>query len=134
MARNTKEVIIKDEGRDRGKCYFLTEMPASRAEKWAFRVFQALSRSGTELPDDIRESGMLGIARLSLAALSRMDSAEADALLDQMMECVKFVPSRENPEVMRPLVETDIEEVRTRVNLRLEVLNLHTGFTLPGVH
>ena len=44
MARKTKIVTIAAEGRDYGKSYLLTEMPALKAEKWATRAMMALIR------------------------------------------------------------------------------------------
>jgi hypothetical protein len=127
MGRKTRDVTIKDRGED--KTYVLTEMPCSKAEKWAIKVFLALARSGVEIPDDIAERGMAGIATLGFTMLGGIDFDMAEPLLDEMFECVAF----RSPAAVRPLTENDIEDVQTRLRLRAEVFELHTGFSVPGI-
>jgi len=131
MARKVETFVVTDEGRDKGKSYILTEMPASQAEKWAIKAFLALARSGTEIPDNVREAGMEGIAVLGFKALGGIRFPEAEALMDEMFSCVQFMPDPGRPNIVRPLVENDVEEVITRVKLRAEVFALHVGFTWP---
>ena len=47
-----------------------------------------------------------------------------------MMTCVAFLPDPARPQVIRQLVETDIEEIATRLRLRDEVIALHVGFSI----
>ena len=128
MARNTKEIIIADAGRDQGKRFLLMEMPARPAEKWATRAFLALARSGVDIPEDIANSGWAGIAIQSLKTIAGVQFAEAEPLMDEMFKCIQFVPDTGIP---RPLIDNgtdgdDIEEIMTRMKLRWEVVNLHT--------
>ena len=58
MARSTVNYSVKDEGRDFGKVFVLTEMPASRAESWAMRSLLALMASGVEVPEGFDRMGM----------------------------------------------------------------------------
>jgi len=53
----------------------------------------------------------------------------AKPLLDEMMGCVQIVPS---PNVKRPLIEDDIEEVKTRLMLRKAIWDLHMDFFLDA--
>lgn len=129
MARKTAEVTISEEGRDTGKIFLLTEMPASQAEKWATRAFLALARAGVEVPDDIAQAGMAGLAMMGFKMLGGISFADAEPLMDEMFRCIQIKPDRSNPAVIRGLIEDDIEEVRTRFNLRMEVLALHMGFS-----
>lgn len=133
--RKTKTVIIPDSPefrRDQKKQFYLTEMSAARAEKWAARAFLALAHSGTEVPPDIVNSGFAGIAILGLRSLTGLQFEEAEPLLDEMMGCVQYVPDPKNPLIMRsPMDEADdIEEVATRVFLRTEVFQLHVDFSI----
>ncbi len=128
MARKTSTVVIEAEGRDHGKHFFLREMPASQAEKWAMRVFLALARGGIEFPEDVAASGMAGIAAVGLAAIQNMAAEDAIRLMDEMFQCVQIIPDPARPSIVRPLIEDDIEEVKTRFHLRKEVLALHIGF------
>ncbi len=131
MARKTRHVTITEEGRDKGKVYLLTEMPSWQAEKWAARAFLALAKSGIEVPDNIAQAGFAGLAVVGFRALSAMHWEEAEPLMDEMMECVKIVRNPENASLAFPLqMDEDIEEVATRVKLRMELFELHTGFSL----
>lgn len=125
MGRKTIEILIEDEGRDKGKRFIIREMPASQAEKWAARAFLALTKSGIEVPDDVISRGMVGIVTLWIQAFSGVPWETAEPLLDEMFRCVQI----RMPQVIRDLVEDDIEEVATRVRLRKEVLKLHVDFS-----
>jgi hypothetical protein len=130
--RKTSTVTISREGRDQGKVFLLTEMPASQAEKWAARAFFALARSGVDVPEDIAEAGFAGIAVLGLKALGGIHFVDAEPLMDEMFACIRILPSAARPDIVRDIHEQDIEEVATRLQLRMEVFNLHTGFLPAG--
>lgn len=126
MARKTKEFTIDNpDSRDHGKVFWLEEMSAAQAEKWAYRAFLALAKSGIELPEDVENAGLAGIATMGLQALSGLPWADAEPLLDEIMQCVQIKP---NQSVTRPLVEEDIEEPLTLMLLKKEVFTLHVGF------
>lgn len=137
MGRKTLDVTITDgdaaSNRDHSKVYHIVEMPASKAELWAIRALNAMARSGTEIPDEIRNAGMAGIAVIGIKALLAMNFTDARELLNEMFECITIKPDVNRPDVTRQLVENDIEEVSTRVRLRAEVFTLHTGFSFAAL-
>jgi hypothetical protein len=126
--RKTLTYTVTDEGRDQGKAYLLTEMPADAAEKWAIRALLAVGRAGIDLPPGIEHEGLATIARLGLEALMRIDFHDAEPLLDEMMACVQIQPNPADARVVRALVIGDIEEIGTIIALRRAVFRLHTGF------
>lgn len=126
MARKVDTVEIEADNRDKGKRYLLTEMPASRAEKWATRALLALGRVNPEIPEDAASMGMAGIAAIGVSMFAKLAWEDAEPLLDEMFGCIQFLPATNSP---RPLLEDDIEEVTTRARLRSEVIKLHTGFS-----
>lgn len=128
MARKTALITIDAPGRDQGKRYVITEMPASRAEWWAIRALGAMARSGVDVPPEALDSGMMGVTAVGLRALLASPDPELKPLLDEMFECVQ----RKEDLGERALVEDDIEEAGTRLRLRDEVLKLHTGFSLAA--
>lgn len=132
MARKVSDVPVTAPGRDHGKVFRLTEMPASQAEKWAAKAFLALARSGVAVPDDIASAGLAGIATLGIKAFGGMNFTDAEPLLDEMFRCVQRVIDPANPAFARGLVEDDIEEVATRVQLRMDLFKLHVDFTIAG--
>jgi len=138
MARRHHTIAIDTDGRDQGKVFVLHEMPATQAEKWAAKAFLALAASGVDVPENIMSAGLLGWAHLGIKALSGMSFADAEPLLDEMFGCVAIIPDPQKPQITRgcnglaPLVESDIEEVSTRVRLRMELFKLHLGFSEAG--
>lgn len=118
---------IGEKSRDIGKTYHITEMPATKAEKWAMRALLAAGRSGVELPDVGNATGMAVIAILGIQAIMRIHFEDIEPLLDEMMECVKFKASGG---AIRDLIEDDIEEVRTYIWLRQKIIELHVGFSI----
>lgn len=127
--RKVIDITINDEGRDFGRVYRITEMGARQAEKWATRALLAMGRSGAEIPDDLRGSGMAGIAAFGIKSLMTVDFADAEPLMDELLWCVTFRPDPKNPGFARELLEDDIEEVATLLKLRSEVLSLHVSFS-----
>lgn len=140
--RKHKVVDIVAEGRDKGKRFWLTEMPPLQAEKWAARALLALTGSGVQLPDNIKGAGFAGIAVLGFQALGKADFHLIEPLMDEMMQCVRIIPDPSRSEYKRDLVfpvpgddesEADIEEMSTLGTLRMEVFELHTGFSVRDV-
>lgn len=132
MARKTLHYTVSTEGRDKGKVFVLTEMDATRAEKWAIRVFLAIAKGGIDLPDGVAQSGMAGLAKVGLELLMRISFADAEPLLDEMLSCVTVMPNPATPNVIRPLFDGDIEEVSTLITLRRQILGLHVNFFTDG--
>jgi len=129
MARNTFDFAIVDEGRDFGKKFRLTEMPAFQGEKWAMRALLALMSERVDIPENFAERGMAGMAELGLKMFSSLKWETAEPLIDEMMQCVQYLPDPGNPLIARKLFPEDIEEITTYLTLRKEVLTLHVGFS-----
>lgn len=129
MARKTAIVTISDEGRDKGKVFVLTELSAYEAEDWAGRALFALMNAGVEIPDNIAEAGLAGVAAMGLKAIAKLPFESAKPLLDKMMGCIQIQPS---PTVTRALIPDDIEEVATLLQLRKQVLGLHMDFSMAA--
>lgn len=129
MPRKTKIVTINQDGRDKGRRYLITEMSGSQGERWASRALSALAKSNPDMAE-MKASGMAGIAALGLKVLLTIAWEDAEPLLDEMFATVAFIPDQSRPDVIRPLIEDDVEEVQTRVALRGEIIELHTGFSV----
>lgn len=133
--RKTSIVTFSDQNRDAGKTFLITEMAARVAEKWALRFLLALQRGGIEVPDELSHLGFVGIASaIGSKMIGGLAPDEVEPLLDELMKCVQVMPNPSNPMLTRPLVDSgiegdDIEEVATRVKLKLEVVALHVGFS-----
>lgn len=130
--RKIKDFVVSDEGRDKGKCFVITEMPVAKSEKWAIKALLALGRSGVEVPDDIFQAGMAGLIIVGISKLLHLNFSDAEPLLDEMLECVQRRPDPSHPDLLLPL-GNEVEEVKTLVQLRAEVLALHTNFSLADI-
>lgn len=130
MRRTIDITIPPDGGRDKGKTFRITEMDADRAEEWAMRTIMALTKAGVDIPDGT--TGMAGIATVAFKAMGVLNFAEVKVLLDEMFQCIICVPDPKHLDRTRALVVDDTEEVQTRLRLRAEVFNLHTGFSVAG--
>ena len=129
MARVVINYKVKEEGRDKGKTFVITEMQADKAERWAMKALLAVIKTNPEIPEDFELSGMAGIAQVGLKALAGVEWEQAEPLLNEMMECVEFMPDSSKPQIVRKLFDGDIEEIMTRINLRKEILQMHVGFS-----
>lgn len=148
MARKTKTVVIES-GRDQGKSFLVTEMPVTKADKWANTALLAMMRGGVDvggvnfdligntlMPSDAPKidlsGGMLELARISIAGLGNVTETVGQSLLDQLIEdCVQVVPTGG---AARPMLSIDdeIEDLKTLWTLRKEAFILHIDFLADG--
>lgn len=128
MARKTQFYTEARDGRDKGKMFLIEEMSATQAERWGTRALSVAAKSGIDLPEALLNTGLAGFAVLGLRAFLSAPFNDTQPLLDEMFSCVQFVPEPSVPDRKRALMESDIEEVSTRLALRQEVLDLHLGF------
>lgn len=137
MARKITTITIPNEppgNRDAGKTFLVTEMSALQAERWGTRALLALSRSDFQVPDLDPGAGFAELVRIGIELLCRVEYAEVEPLLDEMLRCVQFVPDPRTPEIPpHPHVEQVVEEVTTLLMLRREVWDIHAGFSYAGV-
>jgi hypothetical protein len=133
MGRKTKRVTITAEGRDKGKSFLITELPADQAERWAIRALLALIQSGAVISEDALHAGMASIAAIGVSALGGLSWETAQPLLEEMFTCVQYQPAdaRIAPQELMTGNNSQIEEVTTRLSLRLAVFELHLGFSVP---
>jgi hypothetical protein len=133
MARKEIKYTVDDEGRDKGKLFVITEMWPRQSEAWGMKALLALIKNGVDLPEGFESRGMAGMAELGLRGLVGLKYEDAEPLLAEMMGCVSIIPDPKNTKIVRNLIDEDIEEIMTRVKLRAEVWNLHTGFLVAAV-
>ena len=129
MSRKVLNYRIEDDGRDNGKMFVITEMPPSKSEKWAMRAILALMEAGIDLPEGFESMGMAGLAEVGIKSLSHLRWEVVEPLMDEMWSCVAIIPDPSKPQIVRPLIESDIEEVLTRIKIRKEILGLHMDFS-----
>jgi hypothetical protein len=117
--------------------FLIKELSAQRAEEWAARLLLALTRNGVQVPENVLDMGMAGIATVGIRSIGGIPWDQAKPLLDEMMACVRMQPSPSRPNIVRALIDRgddgdDIEEITTRITLREAWITLHTGFSIAG--
>ena len=148
MARKTKTLVI-DSGRDKGKSFLITEMPVTRADKWANTALLAMLRGGVDVgnvnfgliadtisvgdaPKIDPMGGMLELARITIAGLGNVTETVGQELLDQLInDCAQVISSGG---VVRQMLSIDdeIEDLKTLWMLRKESFLLHIDFLADG--
>lgn len=148
MARKTKTLVIES-GRDQGKSFLITEMPVTRADKWANTALLAMLRGGVDVggvnfgliadtigvgdaPKIDPMGGMLELARITIAGLGNVTETVGQELLDQLIsDCAQVISSGG---VVRQMLSIDdeIEDLKTLWTLRKESFLLHIDFLADG--
>jgi hypothetical protein len=134
VARRNKEVTITEEGRDKGKTFILTEMPAEEGELWATRAMELLELAGFIVSEETKAAGMAGLAVTARPFTFATGRALQDASLENMWSYVQFQPKNRDapPQKLFAGDDCQIEEWTTRLKLRVEFVQLHTGFFSRG--
>jgi hypothetical protein len=133
MIDNKRTIVIQDKNRDKGKTFIITAMSAYDTEIISLKIFFLLMNTGVKLPDGVEEMGFSEIASLGLDAFSKLEFEKTRPILEEMWDkCLMFKPSEGAPE--RPLTydQSDIQEVKTRIKLRMEIIKLHKDFYTAG--
>lgn len=124
-----KEIEVKiDEGRDAGKVFKITEMPAFQMDRWATRALIALGKS--------QKGGIAALGSMSiqdvLSAFAELDYEKTEPLLQELLECCSFVKDGTYIPLKRDMVDSIVEEWATLFKLRMEALKLNVGFFEQG--
>lgn len=128
MARKTCRVTVDAEGRDKGKTFVVTELPALDIERWTVRLVLALGKNGVNLSGVQADSGFAGIAGVLWALMAQVSPEEAETLMATMLEGLKI----DEGKIVRELVADDIEEPETLLQIRMAWVELHAGFFKKG--
>ena len=95
-------IITIETGRDAGKVYRVTEMPASKLEKWAARALLALFAG--DVPADVvqmaRGSNAAALVGNVMSGLGSLRWEDVEPLYDELLTCVARVPDPGRPEVV----------------------------------
>lgn len=125
MARKQVTITI-DQGRDAGKSFVITEMPAKQIFNWSRRALIMVSKESF-LPSNVNlGDGIAGMAETGFAALLFCENA--GPLLDELLTCVKFKTPTDNS-ALRDLIDSDTEDQDTITKLLQAAYNLHMDFS-----
>jgi hypothetical protein len=114
--------LVQPAGRDAGKVFIITEMPATLADEWVTQYGYLLAKALQEFPTF--EEGSAGAQLIQVRVLK-------DPSLRAWRDCVKYQPAdpRQPAQVIHwESTACQIEEIGTVNFLLREVFDLHTGF------
>mgnify|MGYP007010366395 FL=1 len=129
MALKSTSVTI-EKGRDKGKRFFISEMPVRKLEWWALRLI--LSALGNDGIDQSKESPLMLLGSMGVGILTKVKPADAKPLMDEMLDYMKILPNPTDPTVQRHIDDDDIEDLGTLFKLRAEWFKLHMDFLASG--
>lgn len=125
--RKVKEVKI-EEGRDAGKVFKITEMPAFQADRWATRALLQIGKS--------QKGGIMALGSMEMSEIinsfSELDYDKAEPLLQELLECCAFVKDGTSITLTKDMVDSIVEDWTTLFKLRMEALQLNVGFLEQG--
>ena len=119
--RRKKTITIEEAGRDAGKVFILTEMPATLADEWITQYGYLLAKAMQEFPT--YTEGSSGAKLIQVRVMK-------DPSLRAWRDCVRYQHAPNLPEqaIQWESPACQVEEMAT-INLLLgEVFELHTGF------
>lgn len=126
MAR--KEIEIKiEEGRDAGKTFKITEMPAVQADRWITKALCLLGKSKF----DISSLGSMSMPEI-LKSMSGLNFDDTEPLLNQLLECATFEKDGVAVPMKGSMIDSVIEDWSTLFRLKVESLKLILGFLEQG--
>ena len=124
MARKEIEVKI-EEGKDAGKVFKITELPAPQAYKWLLKAFGILGKDGVDF-NYIRQKKVVDL----LAEFAQHE--ESEPLMDDLLACASFLKDGVSVQMKGTMIESVIEDWATIFRLQMEALVLMIGFLEQG--
>ncbi|QEA11038.1 hypothetical protein ABSZL4_74 [Acinetobacter phage AB_SZL4] len=133
----TKTVTIED-GRDKGKVFKITEMPAIQADEWAHRLLEQAANSGVNLKDvdvlnlDTKSmAGMIEIGAAVFTVLGRIPHEISRELkFDLLDRCVQIVPKSGEPRMC--MWDQEIKDFKNFTILAAHAIGIHIDFLEQG--
>lgn len=126
MARKEKEITI-EEGRDAGKTFKITEMPAVQADRWISRALSLLGKSNSEISALILTNG-----QEFLKEFAKIDYEETQPLLEELLSCASFIKDGVSIPMKGNMVDSVVEDWTTLFRLKYEAFLLSVGFLEQG--
>lgn len=119
------QIVTADCGRDKGKVFKITELSAFEAHDWLAKAFFAVMNAGNEISQEVAAQGISGLISLGFDSLRKVRYEDAEPLIKVLQSCIVILPDHKNKQIERPLIDSDIEEYITLVQLEKQVFDLH---------
>ena len=121
--RKTEIIKLVDDGQER--IFKITQMPATKAERWANRAAFLLMKAGKDLQGK-KDIGVNDIIK----ALATLDYNEVEPLYNELIECCEYMPDANSMGIMctQNTIDAQIIEPVNLYRLRLAVAKLNFSF------
>jgi hypothetical protein len=118
--------IIIEAGRDKGKKFTITEMPAVKMDKWATKALIILGKTGNSF--NLAQIDLESLLR----SLSSADYEGVEPLLEELLSCATFDKDGVSMVMTSSIADGIVEDWTTLFRLRIEALKLNLGFFEQG--
>jgi hypothetical protein len=118
--------IIIEAGRDKGKKFTITEMPAVKMDKWATKALIILGKTGNSF--NLAQIDLESLLR----SLSSADYEGVEPLLEELLSCATFEKDGVSMVMTSSIADGIVEDWTTLFRLRIEALKLNLGFFEQG--
>lgn len=118
--------IIIEAGRDKGKKFTITEMPAVKMDKWATKALIILGKTGNSF--NLAQIDLESLLR----SLSNADYEGVEPLLEELLSCATFEKDGVSMVMTSSIADGIVEDWTTLFRLRIEALKLNLGFFEQG--
>lgn len=133
----TKTVTI-EKGRDAGKTFLITEMPAIQADEWAHRLLEQAANSGVDLKNvdvlNIDTSDMKGMIEIGAQVFTILGKIPAEVSrqmkFDILDRCVRIVPTSGDARIC--VWDQEILDFANFTILAAQAIGIHIGFLAQG--
>jgi hypothetical protein len=126
MLRETEITI--EQGRDAGKKFKITEMPATKMDRWTVKAMCALGKS--------EGASLVKFASMDMGevfkAFLNSDPEQTQPLLDELLACCSYQKDGTSIQLKGNIVDSIVEDFQTLFKLRMETLKLCLGFFDEG--
>lgn len=130
MARKTVEYIVKENNRDFGKKFVITEMSAVEGERLSQDLYRTMAQDGFYKVDpSVVAMSCVGLATIGLSVIAAASKEAAQEINKSLLATIKTIIEHEGKQQERLLdPEVDIEEISTLRELKDQVIKLNFGF------
>nr|DAF69047.1 MAG TPA: tail assembly chaperone protein [Caudoviricetes sp.] len=133
-----KKTVTIEKGRDKGKTFLITEMPAIQADEWAHELFYHAATAGMDLKnvnvmnlDTKSMAGMIEIGAAIGSILGRIKPEESRRLKFELLDkCVQIVPKGGQERMC--IWDQEIQDMQNFTFLAAQVIGLHLDFLKQG--
>jgi hypothetical protein len=132
------KIVTIEKGRDKGKSFKITEMPAIQADEWAHHLLEQATLSGVDLKnvnilnlDTKSMAGMIEIGAAIITIIGRIPREESRALkFDLLDRCVQIIPKAGEPRMC--MWDQEIKDFENFTILAAHAVGIHINFLEQG--